>query len=81
MGESVGSLLKTFEGHQNWLNSAAFSPGNMIVRGSNVKTIKLWEKATGTPLKMFEGHHNSVISEAFSPDGKMIVSCSDHKMR
>ena len=44
---SKGNLLKNFEGHNNDVNSVAFSPDYaFIVSGSNDKTVKLWERST-----------------------------------
>ncbi|KAF7333241.1 WD40 repeat-like protein [Mycena sanguinolenta] len=76
--ELVGTPL---EGHTDWVNSVAFSPdGRHIVSGSDDKTIRIWNAATGeavgTPL---EGHTGSVRSVAFSPDGRQIVSGSGDK--
>ena len=39
-----GSLLNTFEGHQDSVNSVCYSPdGRKIVSASDDKTLKVWD--------------------------------------
>ena len=84
-------LLKTFEGHSDWVYSVAYSPdGTKIVSGSSKKIpgkyiwsddksvgeIKIWDVNTGECLKTLEGHSLFVNSVAYSPDGTKIISGS-----
>ena len=68
-------------GHENDVNSAAFSPdGTRIVSASNDKTVRIWDAQTGTQIgQPLTGHDSSVNSAAFSPDGSRIVSASADK--
>jgi len=60
--------------------SVAFSPdGKQIVSGSDDKTVRLWDSASGKVLRELQGHTDWVSSVAFSRDGKQIVSGSDDK--
>ncbi|MEO0767961.1 MAG: NB-ARC domain-containing protein [Cyanobacteria bacterium J06649_4] len=73
----IGSHISTFQGHQNWVCSVAFSPdGTQLVSGSADRTIRLWDVTTGECLQTLEGHQNWVMAVAFSPDGTQLVSGS-----
>jgi WD40 repeat protein len=81
-GESIAS---PFKGHEDTVNSVAFSPtGGLIASCSTDATIRLWpanniaggtngETASGT----IRGHAQGVNSVAFSPDGNLLASSSD----
>jgi WD40 repeat protein len=70
-------LLKTLEGHSNYVNSVAYSPdGTKIISGSEDKTIKIWDANTGECLKTLEGDSDYILSVAYSPDDKKIISGS-----
>ncbi len=62
------------------VKSVAFSPnGRYALSGSDDKTVRLWEVATGWEVRRFEGHTRGVNSVAFSPDGRYALSGSDDK--
>jgi WD40 repeat protein len=67
-------------GHSAWVYSVAFSPdGRQAISGSNDKTIKLWDVASGNLIRTFSGHSDAVFSVAFSPDGRQAISGSYDK--
>jgi len=69
--------VMTFRGHSDGVIAMAISPdGKRIVSGSDDKTIKIWDSASGDELMTLRGHDDWISSVAFSPDGKRIISGS-----
>jgi len=78
-----GVLVGTLSGHQDWVNSAAFSSdGKVVVTTSLDKTIRLWSVAAKAPVAILTGHHAAVDSAMLSHNGEHILSASeDHTAR
>ena len=72
--------VDTLKGHTNSIRAIAISPdGQILASGSDDKTIKLWQLATGQELLTLRGHTKPVYSVAISPDGQILASGSDDK--
>ena len=51
-GAATGKEVTALRGHEDWVNSAQFSPdGKQIVTASLDKTARVWEVATGKPTE------------------------------
>ncbi len=72
--------VQTLKGHTGSIRSLAISPdGGILASGSDDKTIKLWQLATGQELCTIKAHSKSVCSVAMSADGEILASGSDDK--
>jgi mono/diheme cytochrome c family protein len=64
-----------FAGHQGAILCIALSPdGRQAVSGSEDRTVRLWDVASGRQLRCFEGHTGEVSAVAFVADGSRVVS-------
>ena len=70
-----GKSEQTLEGHSDWVLSVAFSPdGSRLASGSDDRTVRVWNVATGQVEQTLEGHSDTVLSVAFSRDSSKFHS-------
>ncbi|XP_014558638.1 hypothetical protein COCVIDRAFT_24841 [Bipolaris victoriae FI3] len=71
-----GERPQTFEEHDNWVSSVAFSPdGTTLVLASN--EIIIWDTQDWQCLKTLKKGYSFINSVAFSLDGTRLASASD----
>ena len=74
----IGRLRRTLTGHTATVASLVFSPDfSIVVSGSDDKTIKLWNVATGDEVCTLHGGHSLYIEDiAFVPNAHILASSS-----
>jgi len=74
----TGTELNTLGGHNNFVNSLAFSrDGRLLASAGADSTIKLWDLSTSRELRTLRGHDGSIEAIDFSADGRFLVSGSN----
>lgn len=72
--------IHTLRGHSHIVNSLAMSANaKYLVSGSQDKTIRVWNLATGELIHTLKSHREGVYAVALSPDEQIIASGSADK--
>ncbi|MHC4970919.1 MAG: protein kinase domain-containing protein [Planctomycetota bacterium] len=74
---ATDTSLRTLLAHQDKVTAVAFSPdGTRIASGSEDKSLRIWDSATGEELFALPGLSDSVTALAFSPRGDRVAAAS-----
>jgi mono/diheme cytochrome c family protein len=74
-GRDSPTAVLPFAGHSERITSIVFSAdGRRALSGSEDRTLRLWDVATGTGLQRFAGHTDEVLCVALAPDGRYAIS-------
>ena len=71
-----GKCLRTYEGHEGWVQSIVYASLNRFISAGGDKTSKLWNIETGECLKTYKGH-NDIVRCVTMIDDDRFVTCSD----
>jgi WD40 repeat protein len=74
----TGECTHVLRGHDNTVESIAFSHGNnpFLASGSGDGTVRIWRTDTGECKQILQGHQLGVYSVAFSGDSSILASAS-----
>ena len=76
-GERGSVCTMTFDGHKNWVFSAAVShDGQWVVSGSRDESVLFWDARNAQGQFSLHGHENSVWSVDVSPTGDILATGS-----
>ncbi|HKG59280.1 MAG TPA: TIR domain-containing protein [Pyrinomonadaceae bacterium] len=69
----------TLNGHSGPIRSLVFASDGKLASGSDDKTVRVWNGATGQQLWMSDAHKDGILAVAFSSDAKKLASASKDK--
>ena len=70
-------LYRVVSGHQGWVRCLAFDPSNeFFVSGSNDRTIRVWDVASGRLRLTLTGHLEAISALAISDRSPYMFSCA-----
>ncbi|CAD0012775.1 WD40 repeat-like protein [Aureobasidium pullulans] len=77
------SSMTTFSGHQDYVRSGAFMPGqssNLIVSGSYDQTVRLWDSRAPKRAVMTFKHAAAIESVLPMPSGTQVLASADNQI-
>jgi WD40 repeat protein len=78
---STPHFAAIMRGHQDTVNTAAFSPdAALVVTASEDRTARIWRATDGQQAALLAGHGDAVTSAEFSRDGRRVLTTSDDRI-
>ncbi|KAM6902355.1 uncharacterized protein spag16 [Xenentodon cancila] len=75
--EKAGRVLRTGEGHSDWLSACSFHPdGSKLATTSGDTTVQLWDLSHGCSVLTLSGHSQPTWGCSFHSCGHFLASCS-----
>ena len=72
---ALGSLLYTYQGHSDYVDTVAWSPDSQrIASGGFDNTVQVWNALDGSDAYIFRRHTDAIEIVAWSPEGKRLAS-------
>ena len=78
---TVPKVLKTLEGHGDWVYALATLPGGLLASGSADKKIKIWDMTRWECVRTLEGHYGYVKALATLPGGQLASGSLDNNIK
>ena len=74
--ELVTARVAVLRGHDDVVQSVAFSPDGKLLASGDFGVARLWSTETWQPLRVLKPHTDRVLAMAFSPDSKRLASAA-----
>jgi len=65
-----GTVLKTLEGHKNWVNVVAFRNDNQAASASDDLTVRFWNLQTGKEIDQLDLSQSTDVARSLAFDRK-----------
>jgi len=78
--DETGTVLQTFSGHSNEIRRLIELKSDVVVSGSNDKTLKMWKLSTGECLRTLSFHNGWVNGLEKMKDGVFVSGSTDRKI-
>lgn len=70
-----GTVLRTLEGHKNWVTGLAYPRPNLVASTADDLTVRLWDPSSGKEMERIDIGKQGEVARclAFSPDGATLA--------
>lgn len=72
---STGSVIMSFEGHEDWIRDLDFSPdGQFLASGADDHTVRIWDVSRGEQVGMIDQGVEGINCLSYSPEGSFLAT-------